>query len=267
MFSPSVIVEMPQSHQICQETFINAVEFHAEIGSTNDRALDLAASDLPLELPLLIWGLKQTAGRGRGSNRWWATEGALTFTVVLDTKALTLPMEKWPLVSLTTGLAVSAAVQELIPHAELGLKWPNDVFLYDRKVCGILVEIPPKQSGKLVIGIGINVNNSLTDAPDEFKSRATALCDVSNRIWELSGVLVTVLKQLEEHLKQLSDNDPTLAERWHGTCYLRGRTVQHSVGDRLVTGVCQGVDRQGALLLQTETGLIRVVGGVIAKWE
>lgn len=255
------------TQQICQNTFIRTVEFYPELGSTNDRALDLAAAESPLELPLLIWALKQTSGRGRGANRWWASEGALTFSVVLDTQTSELPMDRWPLVSLTTGLAVSAALQDLIPHADLGLKWPNDVFLYGRKVCGILVEIPPRQAGKLVLGIGINVNNSLKDAPDELKSKATALCDVSNRVWDLESVLTTVLERLDEHLRALRDNEPTLAERWHGTCMLRGRTVQHTVGDRVTTGVCQGVDRQGALLLQTETGVVRVLGGVITKWD
>lgn len=258
---------MSLTQQLCQNTFIKAVEIHPEIGSTNDRALDLAAAESSLELPLLIWALKQTSGRGRGANRWWAADGALTFSVVLDAQSFGLSMERWPLVSLTTGLAVSAALQDLMPHAELGLKWPNDVFLHGRKICGILVEIPPRQSGKLVIGIGINVNNSLNDAPDELQSRATALCDASNRVWDLTEVLTTVLKQLSEHLQQLSVNDPTLAERWHGTCLLRGRTVHHTVGERVTTGVCQGVDRQGALLLQTEIGLIRVMGGVITKWE
>jgi BirA family biotin operon repressor/biotin-[acetyl-CoA-carboxylase] ligase len=258
---------MSPSQRICQNTFIRSVEFYSELGSTNDRGLDLAAAESPLEMPVLIWAIKQTSGRGRGANRWWAAEGALTFSVMLDPQMFSLPMERWPLVSLTTGLAVSAALQDLLPHAELGLKWPNDVFLYDRKVCGILVEIPPRQSGKLVLGIGINVNNSLSSAPEEIRSKATALCDASNRVWDLEEVLTTVLKRLDEHLRQLSRNDPTLAERWHGTCILRGRTVQHTVGDRLTTGVCQGVDRQGALLLQTETGLVRVIGGVITKWE
>lgn len=258
---------MPASYRICQNTFIRAVEIHPELGSTNDRALDLAAAESPLELPLLIWALKQTSGRGRGANRWWSNDGALTFSVVLDTQQFSLAMDRWPLVSLTAGLAVSAALQDLIPHADLTLKWPNDVFLSGQKVCGILVEIPPRHAGKLVIGIGINVNNSLSDAPEELRSRATALCDFANRVWDLEVVLTTVLKQLHEHLKQLGLNDPTLAERWHGTCFLRGRTVQHAVGDRLTLGLCQGVDRQGALLLQTEAGLVRVMGGVITKWE
>ncbi|MDB5391548.1 MAG: biotin/acetyl-CoA-carboxylase ligase [Planctomycetaceae bacterium] len=254
-------------HRICQDTFIRSVEFYPELGSTNDRALDLATAESPLELPVLVWALKQTTGRGRGANRWWTAEGALTFSIILDTQTFSLPMERWPLVSLTTGLAVGAALQDLIPHGEIGLKWPNDVFLYGKKVCGILVEIPPRQAGKLVIGIGINVNNSLNGAPDDLQSKATALCDVWNRAWDLENVLTTVLRRLDEHLQQLSVNDPTLAERWHGTCVLRGRTVQHSVGERMTTGVCQGVDRQGALLLQTETGLVRVVGGVISRWD
>lgn len=258
---------MPSIPQIVAATFVKQVEFHAEIGSTNDRALDLAAAEVSPETPLLIWALQQTAGRGRGANRWWASEGSLTFSLMLDTSALHLPQERWPQVSLTTGLAVCAALQELLPQAEIGLKWPNDVFLHGRKICGILVEIPPRQSGKLIVGIGINVNNSLNAAPAELWPTATALCDASNRPWDLADVLIQVLQQLERHLCQLSANDPELPQRWHELCFLRGRLIHHTVGDRVTIGRCQGVDQQGALLLQTETGLSRVLGGVITKWE
>ena len=253
--------------QIIAQTFVKQVEFHADIGSTNDRAIDLAAAEVSSETPLLIWALQQTAGRGRGANRWWASEGALTFSVLLDTRDLGLPQARWPQVSLTTGLAVCAALQELLPQAEIGLKWPNDVFLHGRKICGILVEIPPRQSGKLIVGIGINVNNSLTTAPAELWPTATALCDASNRTWDLSAVLIQVLLQLDQHLQQLVVNDPELPESWNARCFLRGRLVHHTVGDRITIGMCQGVDQQGALLLQTEAGLSRVMGGVITKWE
>ena len=258
---------MPLVPQIVAQTFVKHVEFHAELGSTNDRSVDLAAAEVASATPLLVWALRQTAGRGRGANRWWASEGALTFSLLLDTKDLGLPQERWPQVSLTTGLAVCAALQALLPQAEINLKWPNDVFLHGRKISGILVEIPPRQSGKLILGIGINVNNSLTNAPTELRSTATALCDVSNRTWDLVAVLIHVLQQLEQHLQQLVANDPELPRRWHELCFLRGRVVQHTVGERVTIGRCQGVDQQGALLLQTAAGLSRVLGGVITDWE
>lgn len=261
----SVIV--PPISQIIAETFVRDVEFHAEIGSTNDRALDLAVAEVGCTTPLLVWALQQNAGRGRGANRWWASEGALTFSLLLDTAELNLPQSRWPQISLTAGLAVCAALQELSPHSDLSLKWPNDIFVDGRKICGILVEIPPRQSGKVVLGIGINVNNSVVQAPAELVSKATALCDVSRRSWDLPSVLIQVLRQLADHLRQLSVEDPSLPERWDKLCFLRGRTVTHQVGDRVTLGVCQGVDRDGALLLRTESSLERVMGGVITHWN
>lgn len=253
--------------QIVAETFVRQVEFHAEIGSTNDRALDMASAEVSTATPLLIWALQQTAGRGRGANRWWASDGALTFSLLLDTADLGLPQERWPQVSLTTGLAVCSALRDLLPEADVSLKWPNDVFVMGRKICGILVEIPPRQSGKLVVGIGINVNNSVRNAPAELATKATALCDDSQRPWNLELVLIEVLRHLANHLQRLSVNDPQLAECWDELCFLRGRTVHHTVGERVTLGVCQGVDQQGALLLMTETGQVRVLGGVITHWE
>lgn len=249
------------------ETFLRNVEIHEELGSTNDRAIELSHADVAPELPLLIWARRQTAGRGRGANRWWAMDGALTFTVMLDANQLDLPRERWSLMSLAVGLAVSAAIQDLIPHAEIGVKWPNDVYLFGRKVCGILVEVPSIQAGRIIVGIGINVNNSASLADRDLQQKATALCDISVREWKLELVLLQVLKQLELHLQRLVHQDPTLPEAWDQQCFLRSKVVTHVIGDRKVKGICQGVGPDGALLLLTDAGLVRLFGGVIESWE
>lgn len=258
---------MSPHSQIVAATFVKQVEFHTEIVSTNDRALDLATAEVASITPILIWALQQTAGRGRGANRWWASDGALTFSLLLDSHTLNLPQSRWPQVSLATGVAVCEALLSLVPGADITLKWPNDVFVSGRKICGILVEIPPRQAGKLVIGIGINVNNSISQAPPELALKATGLCDISHRQWELAGVLIEVLRQLQDCLRRLSHDDEHLPARWDELCFLRGRSVQHQVGDRTTTGRCEGVDRDGALLLRTEHELTRVIGGVISHWD
>lgn len=100
-----------QLERVQAETFVEYIEFHERISSTNDRALQLAG-ELVGARPLLVIANHQSGGRGRGKNQWWASPGSLTFSLVLDAAAVSLPPRSWPLVSLTVGLAVCEALEE-----------------------------------------------------------------------------------------------------------------------------------------------------------
>jgi len=261
-FSPSNL------ERIQTETFIQQVDFHPEIGSTNDRALELAS--WPDErLPALVLAESQTAGRGRGANRWWASRGALTFSIVLDTQAMQLPTARWPQVALTAGLAVCEVLEELLSDEKpdekiaVALKWPNDVYVEGRKICGILVEGPGATPGRLLLGIGINVNNSVTEAPAELSEKATAVCDLLGHQVPLTDVLVQVLRKLAQRLAPAEFWNTQAREAWRRRCLLTGRRVKLDQGSLQRTGECQGVDDEGALLLKTDGKTERYWSGVI----
>jgi BirA family biotin operon repressor/biotin-[acetyl-CoA-carboxylase] ligase len=260
---PSTLFDL---HRLEAGTFVGRVEFHEELASTNTRALELAAAEKSAAT-LLVLAERQTAGRGRGSNRWWAGDGALTFSLLLETAAAQIGVERWPLVSLTVGLAVCEAISELLPEHQVGLKWPNDVFLNRRKVCGILVEVPPDGSGRLVIGVGINVNNSFADAPPELRGIATSLLDTANLNHDMTDFLVHVLRHLGRRLQTFGDQPGSLADEWRQYCILHGCNVHLETGGARTVGLCRGIDDFGALLLQTEQGLQRFFGGVVAYYE
>src|SRR5258706_11026449 len=82
-----------------------AIEHHAEIASTSDRALEIAKAD-DISLPLLVLTVKQTGGRGRASSHWWASEGSLTFSILLEAKSFGIQNVQWPVLSLSTDLAI-----------------------------------------------------------------------------------------------------------------------------------------------------------------
>ena len=249
--------------QIRAESFVRQIEFHLQLPSTNDLALELAAGD-DFDTPLLVLTERQTAGRGRGNNRWWATSGALTFSLLLDLPHSKQSVSQGPLVSLTVGLAVCDALRELLPQYDFGLKWPNDVMLSGRKVCGILVEVSPP---RLVVGVGINVNNSIRVAPGELQAIATSLFDITGNDFDPADVLIRVLAQCQLRLKRLSDGEGGLADDWQPLCALRGRTVHLLTGTRTTVGLCDGIDSNGALILKTESGIEKVVAGVVTRIE
>ena len=243
-------------------TFVEEIDFHREIDSTNDRALELAGEP-NVHCPLLVLAESQTKGRGRGSNLWWAEPGSLTFTLLLKTE---LPPARLPQVSLTTGLAVCQAIENVIDQPGVQLKWPNDVYFQGQKVSGLLIELPARQFQLIAIGIGINVNNSTRRAPQGLTSSAIALCDVVNQEPILTEVLVRTLGQLEECLGWIGHRDAELWNKWRERCLLTGRNIQLEIGTRQFEGLCRGIDDEGALLVDTPNGTERCFAGTVTKF-
>lgn len=252
--------------RIVRETFATDVVFHEEIESTNTAALELCQADRAPN-SLLVLTAQQTAGRGRGANVWWAGEGSLAFSLVLNALEFGLPQASWPQASLITGLSVCVAVESLVDQEAVALKWPNDVHLQGRKIGGVLIEVGPRSSGRLVIGIGVNVNNSLTEAPMELRERATSLIDVTGQMSDRTDVLVTILQQLEHQLSRLAHGDPALPSDWQKRCALHGRVVEVTSGIERKHGLCQGIDEEGALVLSTAEGPVRFFGGSVTRIE
>jgi BirA family biotin operon repressor/biotin-[acetyl-CoA-carboxylase] ligase len=259
--------------ELLASTFCRSIRFQRECASTNDLALEehrgiAAYPDSPTSLlPRLLTTDAQTAGRGRGSNQWWAGDGSLAFSLRIAPADFSITREQWPLGSLATALAVGDALGEFATDRSVGLKWPNDVQLDARKVCGILVEPPPGCMTELVIGVGINVLNSLADAPDELRSIATSLVDEldDNRLCSPGDVLLRVLQCLDGELQRLATGRLDLIDRWKTRCVLTGHSVSLEAGGRRVTGICRGIDSSGAILLEADGEVRPWFGGIVRR--
>lgn len=244
------------------------LEYHEEIGSTNDYAAWLAGEP-DVALPHLVLAARQSAGRGRGGNSWWSGDGALTFSLILDAAALGIAPRRLPTVSLRTGLGVLRGLEPFLPRATWHVKWPNDVYLDHRKVCGILAEVP--RPNRLVVGIGINVNNSFAAAPSDVRGRAVAMSQLAGQPLPLVEVLAAVLGSLAEMLVDGNGSYPPpqshapWLELWPQYCLLTGRKVEIEQGQRRYAGICEGIDADGALLLATPSGPQRLLSGVVAS--
>ena len=134
----------------------------------------------------------QTEGRGRLGRRWEAPSGsALLFSVLLRPSP---PMALWPELSLVAGDAVAAALRSVAGvAAELG--HPNDVLIDSRKVAGIL---PEASTGKVLLGIGVNVNQTAAELPAETPKPATSLQHETGREWPRAPLLAAILRELED---------------------------------------------------------------------
>jgi len=246
------------THRLLRETFVARVEHHAAIGSTNDRAKQCAAEGAG-PLPLLVVADVQTAGRGRGANRWWTGRGSLACSLLVDVGSLSVDRSRWTLVGILAGVAIVETVAPLLPSHLVGLRWPNDVYAAGRKLAGILVEVV---SDRLhVIGIGLNTNNALAEAPAELRDTATTLVELTGIQHDQTTILATLLHRVEDGLRELAAAPERVGARADAMCLQRGKMLTVQSGQRSVTGRCAGIAADGALLLDTPDGRQKLYSG------
>ena len=231
------------------------IRYFESIGSTNDEALAWAAADAP-DLSLVI-AEEQTAGRGRLDRKWFTPRGtALAFSLILRPSA-----EEKPHLSRTVGLAALAVAESLRTRGLAAqIKWPNDVLIHERKVCGILVESvwSGDEVDCVVLGIGVNVLKGSVPPADDLLFPATSLEEElgqpPDRVEVLSEILAAFLA-LRPRL--ISDE---LISLWQGLLAFHAKAVQVETGTTPpISGTFIGRDPVGRLRLLTAHGEIVTV--------
>jgi BirA family transcriptional regulator, biotin operon repressor / biotin---[acetyl-CoA-carboxylase] ligase len=218
------------------------------VASTNDELRDLAEGGAGEGMVLLA--LNQTAGRGRRGAAWFSPPvESLAFSILIrpeETKAL------WPRLALAAGLAVAEALESFGPAA--GIKWPNDVWIGQRKVAGILVEAGRDH---VITGIGINVN--ATEFPEEIAPIATSLRRETLAEIPRGEVLAAVIRRFARHCRHIGPGFDELLAGVRQRCVLSGRRVSlvTSQGPRI--GVVEGIAPGGELLLRGDSGVERLI--------
>lgn len=246
--------------RILRDSFVGHAEHLPSVGSTNDRAAEWARQS-DATLPLLVAADRQTAGRGRGAKRWWTGDGALVFSLLVDAETLGAERGPAPLAALATAVAVVDTVKWLLPEREAGIRWPNDVLAADRKVAGILIEAMPDR--RHVIGIGLNTNNTVADAPAELRDTVATLRDLGQREFDQTDVLIDLLNRLDAEFSRLRRDPAGVAERADAVCLQRGREVTFQWGQRVATGRCRGIAADGAIQIETAAGVEAFCSGVV----
>jgi BirA family biotin operon repressor/biotin-[acetyl-CoA-carboxylase] ligase len=218
------------------------------VESTNDEVRSLAkdgAAD-----GLIILANRQTAGRGRRGAAWFSPEGeSLAFSVLIRPQE---PKALWPRLALAAGVAVAEAIENF--GVQAGIKWPNDVWIGQRKVAGILVEAGPDFA---VVGVGLNVNT--VDFPPEVSKIATSLRIETLREWPRAEVLAAFVHRFAIRREQIGDGFERLINAVSERCILTGRNVSLLTASGLRQGVVEGIAASGELLLRTPAGLERLI--------
>ena len=241
----------------------HAVEFHTEIGSTNDRAR-AALGEAGGEGLAVVADL-QTAGRGRRGRTWISPPGANLLFSVAWRPAMAPRLVG--LLGVAASLAVRDACADLTPDAALAIRWPNDVVDADgRKVAGLLVEtaLEGGELAEAVVGIGINVNWLPSEMPEEIAGSATSLREILASPVDRVALLGRVLDALDAEARAL-DRGETPLVRLRAASWLDGRDVEVDTGAETIMGRAAGIADDGSLLLDARVGRIALSVGEVAR--
>jgi len=238
-----------------ETSYIGRVMLHASAtGSTNDDAKTLGAvyPDGAVFLAEV-----QSGGKGRIGRRWASLPGGIFMSVLLRPQ---IPPSRAPALSLVAGYAVATAIRESL-DLDARVKWPNDVLVDGRKVCGILCEMraEPDRVTEVVAGIGINANFEQDDLPSEVRDSATSLKTLARRPVDRNRLIADVLNRFEPCYQAfLSSGLEGLVPRIVDVCAFLGELValkNLTAADQTETvGIYQGVDCDGRAVLRLPGG-------------
>lgn len=232
------------------------------VGSTSDIAWRLA--QIGAREGILVLAEEQVAGRGRRGRSWQAPYGS-SLLVSLLLRPIFLPPRRAFLVTALAGLAVAQAIAGetgLAPR----LKWPNDVMLGERKVCGILVDLEGEADrlSWAVVGWGLNVNVDFRG--DDLATQATSLAMEAGRPFLRLPLLQACLERMEAGYEALQvGREEEVWAAWHAALVTLGRPVQVLAPEGTFRGLALDVDPDGALLVRRDDGTVaRVLAGDVS---
>jgi BirA family biotin operon repressor/biotin-[acetyl-CoA-carboxylase] ligase len=251
-----------QSRLATGQVIGNVIRVLPQTTSTNDEASRAALEDHPEGL--VIFAESQSAGRGRMGRRWSSPAGrGLWFSVLL--RPSIAPSECTQLTAASANALVRAiqSTTSITPE----IKWPNDLLIKGKKIAGILTEMSAELEHvrSVVLGIGIDVNQTASEFPADIRNIATSLKLATGKSVSRADLAEAVLHELDrEYARILAGDFAAVAEEWAGYCTTLGKLATIDMGTRRVRGRAEALDENGALLLRTEHGRIeRIIGGEV----
>ncbi len=204
----------------------------------------------------------QQAGRGRRGRKWFSPFGSNLYM------SMYWRLEQGPAAAMGLSLVIGIIMAEVIQSlgaADVRVKWPNDLYLKDRKLAGILVELTGKtgDAAQIVIGAGVNLlmrSEGATEINQGWINLQEAGVDIDRN--ELAAKLINSLRQALPVFEQ--DGLTPFISRWEALDNFINRPVKLLIGDREVYGIARGIDKQGGLLLEQDGAIKSWVGGEIS---
>ena len=225
--------------------------YYKQLDSTNTEIARLAAEGAAHGT--VVMADAQTAGKGRRGRQWESPAGENIYMSIL-LRPDCVP-DRAPMLTLVMAYSVAKVVREL-GFLDVQIKWPNDLVLSGKKICGILTEMQLRDSeiDYVVVGVGINVNTS--KFPEELKDTATSLYMESGRVSDRETLVESIVEYFDEAYRQFLETQDLsfLKEAYNDMLVNVGREVRVLEPGNEYTAYAQGINTEGELLVRTKEG-------------
>lgn len=252
---PDIPIEEEIKHGLKTKIVGRKIHYFKTLSSTNQYAKQLVGKNVD-EGSVVVSDV-QTSGRGRKSRAWYSPKGGLWFSVVLYPN---IPPQRGMLITMASSISVAQAIQEVTSFTPV-IKWPNDILIDGKKVCGILTELDAEMDkiNYVTIGVGINVNNPLED---NLQNKAISLIEKTGSKISRVGLLRSILKHLDDNYSMLNSGDNArIRQLWFNYAEIVGKKVRVEGEKSVIEGIVSDVDETGCLIIKTTDGSVQVVSG------
>jgi BirA family biotin operon repressor/biotin-[acetyl-CoA-carboxylase] ligase len=236
------------------------IKYYKELPSTQTTVKMLAQKGFDEGTVVIVE--KQTSGYGRIKRVWSSNPGGLWFSILL--KPFLVPEESTKL-----ALMLSIALKQTFDlyNIDSKIKWPNDIFIKNKKIAGIIIEMSAEQDiiNWIVAGIGININNEL---PKELKDIATSLKEIISKEIDRTEFICKFFINFEKLYTSFKEKGlkPFLKE-YNANLLYKNKHVTISNGHNTITGINLGIDENGMLIVKTKNNIEKIISGTLRKTQ
>ena len=232
--------------------------YYEEADSTNEELLNDASIK---EHGTVLFANNQVKGRGRMNREWVSKKDhSLTFSILLTEN---INAKNINIINLAAAVAVAQSLENIY-QLDVRLKWPNDVLIATRKVCGILIESQSKgdKLERVVVGIGVNVNQPMFEGG--FNIPPTSIKKEFGKNVSRERLIAEILNEFEKLLKKIKHHPEQILDLWRSKCKMIGEKVKVIEGKNELFGTFEDIDENGFLLFKELNGITKVFNGDVS---
>lgn len=217
-----------------------------ETDSTNRLALSSENASLPSGT--VIIAERQTAGKGRKDRIWYSEKGGLYMSILFNEIDEFGFFYKFAILA---ALGVKETLEKLTGDSFF-IKWPNDVYFHDKKICGILLQSTTQgENNRVVVGIGININNSVSNLPDEIGEKSISLIDMTGKAYDIEEIETDILNRLNDYYKAMKKREfKTYLPTINKFLYKKGEYTEFLLGVNIRALKIIEIDEEARLIVE-----------------
>lgn len=254
--TPDILEPFEVSRGLNSKYIGHNIHFYQEVESTNNTAKKFVDDDSP-EGTVVI-AEHQTAGRSRKNVDWASPEGGIYMTMILRPDVTLLEASK---LTIVTGVAIAKTLNDEF-DINVGIKWPNDLLIGNKKICGILTEAVT-QKDKLeavLVGVGVDVNINEEDIPNRIKNIATSVKKETNVEFNRAAIIRVFFRIFEDLYEKFKEgNFKEIVSEWRRLSSTTGNRVKVYTGGKALIADAVGITNNGALIVEKDDGKLEKI--------